>query len=63
MAAYPRERARYEVHCHEGSFNFEGKSQESIRLFCSEGDIDLRGAGKPYRLLRSDLKLKTLYDE
>ena len=39
-AAYRRERARYEGHCHEGSFDFEGKSQESRRLFCSEGDIE-----------------------
>ena len=38
--AYPRERARYESHYHEVSFYFEGKTQESIRRFCSEGDIE-----------------------
>ena len=40
MAAYPREQAHYEGHCHGGSFYFEGKFQESIRRFCSEGDIE-----------------------
>ena len=42
-AAYPRERARYGPYggnFQGGSFYIEAKSQKSIRLFSSEGDIE-----------------------
>ena len=38
--AYPRERARYGDNFQGGSFYIEAKSQKSIRLFSSEGDIE-----------------------
>ena len=52
-AAYPRERARYGGHFQGGSNYFEAKSKvfsaQKVILSISSY-IDLRGAGKPYRL-------------